>query len=556
MTSDSELINKYKQRAIKNNTIQQTSFSSMSVNGTELKGGTNLISRQTQITYRNKQQVINFKSSVIFLLKKFEKDYAVTELYVGGHQSNPALIYKINPLIESLVTPSKQFQVGTDGIFNVSEHNFVLNSQVLISSIITDPLNTNTGIGGIYYVRDANQGTFKLSRTVGGKAVSVLYPCNGIVGIYSRLNPSFYTSTITKTLHSFKVHFITQPIEDHNALDFYVYSNGTIYKSRFTFPDSDLFNLPIISAIVAGDGSFSVRGTRTQIPQGVYTYSSESGYFDYGYRNDRLLDAHSQASNSVPYSGGQFPLSNPHYIPPVYSIMAQSKQALAYLGLPDGALGILIGVEINTMFYSTLSSSLLFNSNFLLPITPVKFIPFRQGFSVLIRPEENVINDIRFDNYPETDRLLKVDFLASSTSSYEEFKLLQIPNISLPIDPNSYVITEIVDKLLDLNSYQAFYIKLRLDNLNSDYYLWNKTEKKLDLLAIDPNTNQQILKIRLGSNLVHSKLYYFTVDSKDKSKGTVNISNLNSASNNEQNVNYFTIPEDSAFTTIDVAAFI
>ena len=544
MTSDPELINKYKQRAIVNNTIQQTSFSSMSINGTELKGGTNLVSKQTQITHRRKRtESIVIKGGVVFLFIKSEQN--LVKLYVAGHQPNPELVYEINPLVESLSTTRKIFRAEVDSIFYVSRHDFVLNTPVSISDITTNPINTVTGLGGIYYVRDVTQGSFKLSRTINGAAITVLYPCEGLVGINSRLSPSLNTAAITKTADGFKVHFITQPIEDTNALDFYVYSNGTIHKSRFTLPDNDFFNAPIISAIIAGDGSFSVRGTYAQIPQGVIQYTE---YFDYGYRNARLLDAHGAASNANPYNGGQFPESNPNYVAPLYSIMTQSKQALAYVNQPDGALGILIGVRESVMFYTTVNSSLVYSSNFLLPITPVKFISFRQGFSVLIRPESNIANTIRFDNYPNTSRILRIDFTKDESS--KDFKLLQLPDTSLAITPSSYVITEITDRILYLNTSEAYYVRQRSDSMY-EYFLWDGVERILSGASIsngDPDT--------ASGNFIDGNMYKFTTDSVDLSKGVVNIDNLISGSTDEQDVNYSEVSEILRTTTVDVASFI
>ena len=77
MTSDPELINKYKQQALGINTIQQTSFSSMSVNNTELKGGTNLVSKQTKIT-RSKPNIVNklsYDDDIVILSLSYDKEY-------------------------------------------------------------------------------------------------------------------------------------------------------------------------------------------------------------------------------------------------------------------------------------------------------------------------------------------------------------------------------------------------------------------------------------------------------------------------------------------------
>jgi hypothetical protein len=58
MTQSQEVLRNYKQLLSGNNTVQQTSFSSMVVGDTEIKGGNNKIAQQTKIT-RRRQKIIS-----------------------------------------------------------------------------------------------------------------------------------------------------------------------------------------------------------------------------------------------------------------------------------------------------------------------------------------------------------------------------------------------------------------------------------------------------------------------------------------------------------------
>ena len=89
MTQPQEVLRNYQQLLSTNNSVQQTSFSSMVLNNTEIRSSNNLVSQQTNILRRRKKDVVQtVTTQVIFLFQKENK------LYVGGDRDEPELIYE------------------------------------------------------------------------------------------------------------------------------------------------------------------------------------------------------------------------------------------------------------------------------------------------------------------------------------------------------------------------------------------------------------------------------------------------------------------------------
>lgn len=74
MTSDPDLLRRWQGMASQNNTIQQSSFSSMILNGTEMKGANNMVSKQTRYTKTNRRKKgAGRKSGILTLIpEEFE----------------------------------------------------------------------------------------------------------------------------------------------------------------------------------------------------------------------------------------------------------------------------------------------------------------------------------------------------------------------------------------------------------------------------------------------------------------------------------------------------
>lgn len=74
MTSDPDLLRRWQGMASQNNTIQQSSFSSMVLNGTEMKGANNMVSKQTRYTKTNRRKKgAGRKSGILTLIpEEFE----------------------------------------------------------------------------------------------------------------------------------------------------------------------------------------------------------------------------------------------------------------------------------------------------------------------------------------------------------------------------------------------------------------------------------------------------------------------------------------------------
>lgn len=90
MTQPQEVLRNYQQLLSTNNSVQQTSFSSMVLNNTEIRSSNNLVSQQTNILRRRKKDVVQtVTTQVIFLFQKENK------LYVGGDRDEPELIYEL-----------------------------------------------------------------------------------------------------------------------------------------------------------------------------------------------------------------------------------------------------------------------------------------------------------------------------------------------------------------------------------------------------------------------------------------------------------------------------
>ncbi|MCA6430276.1 MAG: hypothetical protein IM613_12655 [Cytophagales bacterium] len=82
MTSDPDLLRRWQGMASQNNTIQQSSFSSMVLNGTEMKGANNMVSKQTRYTKTNRRKKgMKTRSGILTLIPESLKNKSYLDYY-------------------------------------------------------------------------------------------------------------------------------------------------------------------------------------------------------------------------------------------------------------------------------------------------------------------------------------------------------------------------------------------------------------------------------------------------------------------------------------------
>lgn len=454
--SPQEVVSKYKKLLTDNNSVSQNNFSSMVVNGVELQGGNNLVSKQIQYSRRSKNNVnmVNdIDSNIIFL---FKKDVSVTingvtktviRFYVGGDRIEPEEIY------------------------DVDTTEYFLNDTIYPPKII----KTST-----------NQSGFKVQFVLLG---------------------------------------ITEGVVDISRVYFYTYSDGEIYISMLTIEPDSFFTLAFFNKVVMGDGSFSLLGYRSQQLSNLEL----APYFDF----PALINAEKQAASiafqaQVPFGLFQsieYTENAPTFVinKPGFYEMPTTIETLGYFELKEGTLGITVGQRVTIIYFYFASSAIFYLGEFSPTLLPYQFIPTPdQELSLFARPEDDVINPIRFDNYPAIERSIQVDF---TESDFKQFT------------PN--------DGILQINESQVLYKKLQDDNVTFKYFFWDNGNE------IEINSQDILNEITQPNNgkFLDSKIYKI-FDNQDDEDGVLGEASIKIIDLSLE-INPITVEEEIAYFVID-----
>lgn len=148
MTQPQEVLRNYQQLLSNNNNVQQTSFSSMVLNGAEVRGANNLVSKQTRYT-RSKKKIINVPQAPSFAFTTFiPNEIGFPILNIAGDRDEPEPLFaQEDPsfeLIDILNLKKEGDSISYDAIY---EQRYAQRFFKQVG-VVVDPENSDRIVGG------------------------------------------------------------------------------------------------------------------------------------------------------------------------------------------------------------------------------------------------------------------------------------------------------------------------------------------------------------------------------------------------------------------------